>query len=445
MPVAPHGREEWSAFLEDTLEALVEFVGASVGWVGIVNADGRLSFPARHGEFAEGWLTLQQGLGSVWGFEIREGPTLLNDLPPFAEFGQPSLSSILSCPVMRDGQSCGHVVLANKPQGFTSHDAAVLQGMAHLIGRRYLAAAARPPSPAPPPNFLRVLSNRFREGILVVNEAGALVFANAAWLRWTGFEAADLLNRSAPFPFWPSHRQLVALAAHGPTVTLPSPLHPAAGLLPFRCRDERILWCEAEVLEDTIDGQRLTVAFLHRGIPEIEPSQDGQPTHKIEPSEDGQPQVVATEVWDPAPVSWRVLLLQPAGRTAFWDESWSQWTGLSSDDVADAATELVLDWLFPRQQDRNWVADLLNAPGSPLPLTGSQALLRVVTATGNETAVCTFLPVPVAGARGWLLIAAEPAHGRQKPEPVRADPSGERRGPHAKPEWRGVSPPQRET
>src|SRR5262249_52241534 len=87
--------------LEEVLYALVEFTSAKSGWVGLSQQGGRLVFPIVLGDFTEHWLTRQQGTESTWGFTFREdSPTLVNDLREVPGFGQPSLQSILSCPII---------------------------------------------------------------------------------------------------------------------------------------------------------------------------------------------------------------------------------------------------------------------------------------------------------------------------------------------------------
>ena len=54
------------------------------------------------------------------------------------------------------------------------------------------------------------------------------------------------------------------------------------------------------------------------------------------------------------------LLLTPGHEVAFWDERWSMRTGLANRELAGVPTEVVLDWLLPRQRDRNQVADLMH-------------------------------------------------------------------------------------
>src|SRR5437868_6077671 len=93
--------DELAAILDDTLDALLEFTGATAGWIGLIGPDECLSFPARRGALPGQWLALQQGRGGVWGFEVHAEPTLLNDLPALAFLGEPALHSSLSCPVFQ--------------------------------------------------------------------------------------------------------------------------------------------------------------------------------------------------------------------------------------------------------------------------------------------------------------------------------------------------------
>jgi len=227
--VETHAQREAELALGDALDALLEFTGATAGWVGRVGLDGRLTFPVRRGTFAGAWLTLQQGHGTLWGFEVRDGPTLLNDLPALPSLGEPPLRNLLSCPLTGAGAPPGHVVLANKTQGFTSHDAAVAQCAAHLMARQLTRLKDRVPERAAlPPLLLWQALARTAEGVLVVDDAGTLVFANTTWLRWTGFGLDDLLHRPAPFPFWISHRDLAALGGQSLPVPPPAAAAPSS-------------------------------------------------------------------------------------------------------------------------------------------------------------------------------------------------------------------------
>src|SRR6266849_5801174 len=93
--------EKRSTFFQEALDGLLEFTGATAGWIGLVDPAGNLSFPARSGTFPESWLTLQQGQAKVWGFEVREGTVLLNDLPALPALGEPPLRNLLSCSLVR--------------------------------------------------------------------------------------------------------------------------------------------------------------------------------------------------------------------------------------------------------------------------------------------------------------------------------------------------------
>jgi hypothetical protein len=90
-----------------------------------------------------------------------------------------------------------------------------------------------------------------------------------------------------------------------------------------------------------------------------------------------------------------------------WESRWEDRTGLSSNDVESSRCELVLDWLFPQQQDRDRVADCFHHPCS----TGYQLVLEVIAANSSRPMLCTFLPVPArtvaATPRRWLLLARE--------------------------------------
>src|SRR5262249_7993461 len=157
--------------------------GAKAGWVGLVQTNGQLSFPAVLGDFAKEWLTKQQGLDSLWGFTFREDTaTLVNDVPPVPGFSEPAINSILSCPIFQEGKPIGQLVLANKPAGFTSHDASVLQGMAHLVAH-YLSIGqeAGEEHQAEKLAVLWQPLNKLEDAVFAVaGQSGRLLFANAA-------------------------------------------------------------------------------------------------------------------------------------------------------------------------------------------------------------------------------------------------------------------------
>src|SRR5947209_7021215 len=95
-PERAGGRDEPDRPLGEALEGLLEFTGATAGWVGLAGPTGRLSFPARRGAVPDEWLALQRAEGGVWGFAVREGPTLLNDLRGLAPLGVAGLENLLS-------------------------------------------------------------------------------------------------------------------------------------------------------------------------------------------------------------------------------------------------------------------------------------------------------------------------------------------------------------
>lgn len=383
--------EGLAAALDEALESLLEVTRATAGWVGLTGSDGRLSFPAIRGRISASWLALQQGTG-VWGFAVREGPTLLNDLPAWPTLGEPILTNLLSCPVAVQDTIRGHVVLANKANGFTSHDCSVLLGMAHLMSK-WLRPAPHCHSRTDPLQvaLLQSVLDRRAEAILVMDSVGTLLFASSQWSDWTGYRLEELLNQTAPFGFWISHRDLMTLG--GPTANLAR----AAGALPFRHRSGSIFWCQVESNVQELAGRSLTFAFLRR-VPSTAAEVSRQPR-----------QATFDPVHGP-PADWRgdrpqpprlALLLQPGAAIQFWDAHWQNLTGLCAEDLADVPTEVVLDWLFPRQHERDLVASLFHQPRQP-----AQLVLDVLSRTGSQSMQCTFLPVASQGEGRWLLLAA---------------------------------------
>jgi signal transduction histidine kinase len=485
--------DERARTLGDALDGLLEFTGAMAGWIGLRETSGRLAFPVRRGAFPDTWLTLQQAQGTVWGFEVREGPTLLNDIHPLLAMGEPPLANLLSCP-LGAGSVRGHVVLANKPHGFTSHDSAVLQAVAHLMQKwlGHLPTVAPGPVEQPAPLWQRVL-DRASEGIVVLDANSTLVYANATWMAWTGFSTEEIFGRPAPFPFWVSHRELATIG--GLSSVMPT------GALPFRRKNQSLFWCRVETVVEQHEGHRLTIASLYPVPPrpgataerEVRPTalpllleelpfgvaltdREGQVVwgnpalDRLAPGPAGPlrarfaaPSAAALErlVRDPGRAvpgqagslilqrdggsltaawlaiglpggpgflfaltddpegfaltqgtgegqlglalpraDWLALLLRPAGEIGLWGERWEKLTGLSGQDLHGVRGEVVLDWLFPRQRDRDLVADWLHQASRQ----GNQAVLDVVTRTGSRPMLCTLLPAPEA----WLLLVGEP-------------------------------------
>lgn len=498
---------EPAALLGEALDALLEITGAEAGWAGLPGRDGRLTFPAQRGDFPASWLALQQGVAPVWGFAVHDTPALFNDLP---NLGNPPLRCLLSCPVAGAGQ----LVLANKPAGFTPHDLAAVQATAHLLGKRLAC-------PAPPRaawQALRAALDRVGEGVLVFDEAGTLVFANAAWARWTGYRGDELAPGRPPFPFWVSHKELLAgpASAAAWTRAAPDQASKQVSYLPFRHRNGGTFWCQVETVLEAVDGKAVTVATLRRlpaspagadvgsagsvfafqSLVEALPFaavltdrygqvlwanatfyQDVAPPAKVlgqplgaafasaaaaaleqltrdrtangvgrrgrlileragarghgrdlvahwlaVPLADGPgflfglaedwetlwpPDDVATAWHQTAarPGADQLALLVRSDGVAFWDERWEKLTGLAVRDVAGAPSDLVLDWLLPRQQDRELVADVLHHS-----VRGStQAVLEFAVPGGSLPLLCTFLSVtPDKGESGMLLLASQP-------------------------------------
>src|SRR5262249_44698745 len=105
------------------------------------------------------------------------------------------------------------------------------------------------------------------------------------------------------------------------------------------------------------------------------------------------------------------LLFQPGLPIEFLDKRWEHLTGLSKDDLANLPSDVVLDWLFPHQRDREFVADLLHQPER----RGAHAALEVVVRDGSRGMLCTFLPLPaevqprgLLGLRSGLRAGPQP-------------------------------------
>src|SRR5262249_7673447 len=109
---------------------------------------------------------------------------------------------------------------------------------------------------------------------------------------------------------------------------------------------------------------------------------------------------------------WLAVLLCAGAEATWWDERWEKLTGIQAADIAGVPSEVVVDWLFPNQADRDFVADLLHQPNGSA--AGRQAMLDVVSPSGSRRQLCTLLPVgrsALARERsgdGWVLLISEP-------------------------------------
>lgn len=425
----PETPDEARGTLRECLSALLDLTGATAGWVGLLRRDGRLYFPARAGSFSEAWLTVQQGQASLWGFAVCDGPTLLNDPPPFAILGNPPLRNLLSCVLRRGTKPAGQLVLANKSLGFTPQDATAVQTMAHFLSRR-LVRPKKAARPAVHAALLRRALDQVPEGVLIVDHRGYLVFANATWGRWTGYPIEELCGRPPPFPFWVRDAELGALGER--TRTLPAVLHTEHGsgarttaetgspgdLLPFRHRNHSLFWCQMETTTGEIAGHAVTIAFLRR-VPATPRTAHTLTGLSSRATAEGLSSASVPDGVDPPEATAMALLVRAGAWVEFWDERWEELTGLTRHDVAGVSSELLLDWLFPRQRDRSFVADLLHQARR----RGTQALLEVAGRSGNRPLVCTFLPVRATDAPqkisasrervkevgdAWLILARAP-------------------------------------
>ena len=478
-PAGGSGAADTGGPVADSLEGLLEFTGATAGWVAVRGPSGRFEFPAQSGTLPERFLSALRGDYGVWGLSLSNSAAILNELADIPSLGGPPLRNLLSCPLGTSEGPLGYIGLANKPSGFTSHDAAILQGVAHLLSRQVHRSRETPPT-----GLLASLLNRVGEAVLVVDGGGRLTFVNAAWLEWTGYSQGDLLGRPAPFPFWPGHRELSSIGK-----VTPGP----SGPLPFRRRDGSVLWCQVEgiplgdergqvaavlrcvsfassvvkdanlpadllpalaltdrhgrivwsspalelllpagpgpsgFLADRLDSH--STAALDRLL--LNPGQPGR-SRRLTVYRAGRPLattwinvglaegpgwlfvmadaseaqgVMATSRGAVPPATdWLALLLEPGQEVDFWDGRWERLTGLSESDLAGLPGELVLDWLFPRQADRNQIADWMHDPHR----RGGQAILDVLTEKGGRPLLCTAVPVSDAGGRRpgrWLLLA----------------------------------------
>jgi signal transduction histidine kinase len=557
----PEPDAELMALLQEALDAAGDFLGAAVGWIGLTGHDGRLEFPVRRGRFSENWLNFQRDAGAVWGFAVSEGPTLVNNLPAWPLLGEPPLRNLLSCPLLRAGQPCGQIVLADKPNGFTGHDATVLESTAHYLSRLLTRAAARS-GPVFPAALLHLALDHIPEGLVVMDDQGGLLYVNATWSRWTGYPAAELCAQPAPLPFWVSHRDLTAAGTPPvlPRATGGLPAKSRLGYLPFRHRTQGLFWCQIESIPERCQGRDVTLNFLRRlpgwaapaplssppdaaaavglvaapsGSPTLLEGQAlsfqtlaaelpfalaltdgcgqvlwanrlflqqvagptvilGQPlrtcftalsaaalerltrdpeqyqrqerghlvldlrppaTSSGSASQKSPASVVAywqvvhlpqgpgfafafADDWEALwttgegerclgdaghaalrpEANWLALLLRPGGAVEYWDERWEQLTGLTQQDIAGTAANLLLDWLLPQEKDRNLVADLFHQPSRH----SVQAVLEVAGREGRHSLLCTFLPVrgqpralglthpSPADDGSWLVLACEP-------------------------------------
>ncbi|MGH7173132.1 MAG: GAF domain-containing protein [Gemmataceae bacterium] len=398
--------------LSDLLVCALEFLGASAGWIGLQDGEGRWTFPVHAGVFPSSWLDWQRGRDSVWGVAVGSGPTLLNDLRLWPTLGDPPLHNLLSCPLIHNDQILGHVVLANKPHGFAAEDAAVLQGLAHHMVRflqRRLAAARTPMQLSAA--WRRIL-DRADEAVLLLDASGTLIYVNAIWLDWTAFRAEELLGRTAPFPFWIRAEDLKEALPAAPVVP--------ERALPFRRRDQSLFWCLLETESQRWHDHILTVVFLRQSTALSPLALEGERCNRADQDE--------ARPLRPAKPDWLPLLLDLDGGIEGWGVCWEERTGLSARDVEGSRSDLVLDWLFPRQHDREGVVDCFQSG------VGCQLNLEIATPSGSRLVLCTFLPWATAPStttpRRWLLLIGESIDAARLDGAIRLEPSGCLFDPH---------------
>ncbi|MFL5243383.1 MAG: ATP-binding protein [Gemmataceae bacterium] len=385
--------------LQEILKSLMGFTGAGAAWVGIIGHDGRLVFPSALGDFTSDWLTKQQGSQSIWGFTFRENsPTLLNDAPPIPGFGKPHIRNVLSSPVFLAGKPVGQIVLANKAAGFTSHDASVLQAMAHLVGEHVVTYRTEQ-NEAPNDRLAGIYRalEKLEDGIVAFVPGAEILFANSTFLNWSGFEKEDLLGRLPPYPFWISHRSLYALArevSHPWAETSLGDNGPA--LLPFRKKDDSIFWRHIQSLTEETGDREISWVVLRK--PETREPVSNQ---TVMPQPVTMPECREQESKNAQRSSASLVLrIEPGREIDLWDKRWENLTGLNKGDVAGMPSELVLDWIFPIEAQRSKVADLLH--GTSLP--GDDIVLDVLTPAGSSPFCSTWLPVEGKEGRHWIVL-----------------------------------------
>jgi PAS domain S-box-containing protein len=526
------------------LEALLEFLHAASGWIGLKDDDGRLWFPVRRGNVSDYWLKLHGGREYPWGFAVREGPTLLNSFPAWPTLGAIQIDNLLTCPIGTDSESRGHLAVANKSGGFNSHDAEVVQAVAHLMAKQLSTPAFANVGAASASVLPHQVFDRAEEGVFVTDDRGTLVYANSRWIEWTGFSPEELLQQRPPYSFWISHRHLGVLHSSGSLDTDDRLRLEAKGnlaVVPFRRADDSIFWCQLETTSTEWSGRRWVVAWLrqqpaagkakdasvpgavlpgallatvgerlpcaavlsdHTGrvvwanaaakqcglLPRntetgeaagflpgqfalssaaalkralcdsdrAEPERFGRLVLKQAadslgkewvaywlsiPAAPGLPEggcwFVFADDWDrlclpdELAADWRrsismpggeslALLLRAGREVCWWNERWEKRTGLAAADLAGVPSELVLDWLFPQQADRQFIGDLLLQP--PSRASAAQSVLQVLEPGGSRPCLCTFLAVdhheqtpshasedlPADSTGSWLLLVGEP-------------------------------------
>jgi PAS domain-containing protein len=298
--------------------------------------------------------------------------------------------------------------------------------VSHVLARQIHSLS--PVEKDAPGSVLRRSLDHTAEGVFILGETGVILHANETWCRWTGYSLDELRGSSAPYAFWITHRDLAHLGgelhflrlagASGTEQRMPLPSQTnAAGLTspemssataeakqitlnryPFRDREGRVFWCEAAALRDVVDARPVTFVYLR---PITVPETSARPTIQREPSIESVPvdQTMA-------------LLLPPDSGPAFWTPQWEKITGLKAADLAGANRDLALDWLFPRERDRAYIADLLCRPAT----VGGQVALHLASPEGSKPVLCTFLPfnpgsdgaappgTPLSARTVWLLL-----------------------------------------
>jgi PAS domain S-box-containing protein len=174
---------------------------------------------------------------------------------PATDAGQPALQ-MLSSPLSFQGG--GRFVVGARRPDFPNEmerlilRVAVNQAATWLEWKRAEAAAATEAA------FRRAIESSMLAGVAVVDMDGRQTYVNRAFAAMVGWEEAELIGRTPPFPYWPPEEEENIAAALGNV--LAGQLDPAGYELRFRRRDERRF--DALVLISPFEQPGATPGFL---------------------------------------------------------------------------------------------------------------------------------------------------------------------------------------
>jgi PAS domain S-box-containing protein/putative nucleotidyltransferase with HDIG domain len=124
------------------LRVAQELTGSAFGWIGLLNAAGRLDTIANSEsgwavcsitESSRGALISNMHIRGIWGAVIKQQTSLLANDPSShpdrvgVPAGHPPLTAFLGVPLKQDDETIGMISLANKPAGYESHDQVAIE------------------------------------------------------------------------------------------------------------------------------------------------------------------------------------------------------------------------------------------------------------------------------------------------------------------------------